>query len=173
MDITLFKSLVQNMTKNEQSPACLCSYNVCNNNNMCIAEKIEQKKTLMGKAMGWKTCRAVRGIHHNLLRELQIEDTKSYKNYLRMDEDTFKFVASKVAPFISRQSTHLRNPISVEERLMVTLRFLATGESYVNLQYSTRIPQCTLSGLIPETCEAIYCALKDEFLKVRKPSQIS
>lgn len=133
---------------------------------MCVV--LKKKKARSGRlwVRPWVARRDLRGIHVNLLKELRSEDMKSYKNYLRMDEETFKFIVSKIAPLISRQKTHLRNPISVEERLMVTLRFLATGESYASLQYSSRIPQCTLSTIIPETCKAIYEALKFEFLKV-------
>lgn len=134
---------------------------------MCLVLK-KQKKSTTGRlwVRPWVARRNLRGIHHNLLRELRSEDIRSYKNYLRMDKETFRFIVLRIAPLISRQNTHLRNPISVEERLMVTLRFLATGESYASLQYSSRIPQCTLSGIIPETCKAIYEALKNEFLKV-------
>lgn len=92
---------------------------------------------------------------------------------MRMDNNTFAYVLSKVTPFIKRQDTHLRNSISVEDRLMVTLRFLATGESYKSLQYSTRIPQYTISKIIPETCEAIHKSLKDDVLKVGKQQFIS
>lgn len=116
----------------------------------------------------WIERRGVKGIHENLIKEIVTEDQKSYINYLRMDSNTFEYILSKVSPFIKRQDTHLRNSISVQDRLMVTLRFLATGESYTSLQYSTRIPQCTISKIVPETCEAIYTSLKDEVLKVRK-----
>ena len=90
----------------------------------------------------WVSRRDVLGIHQNLLKELRVEDTSCYKNYLRMDDATFQLVVSKVAPFIARKNTHLRNCISVEDRVLATLRFLATGESYSSLKYSTRIPQC-------------------------------
>jgi hypothetical protein len=83
-----------------------------------------------------------------------------------MDGDTFQFVGSKVSHCIAKQSTHLQDPISMEDCLMVTLRFLATGESFSRFQFSTRIPQCTISKIIPETCKATYETMKDEFLKV-------
>ncbi|XP_049958783.1 uncharacterized protein LOC126475184 isoform X2 [Schistocerca serialis cubense] len=43
------------------------------------------------------------------------------------------------------------------------INFLRVGQS---LQYSTQIPQCTLTKIIPEMCEAIYKALKDQYVKV-------
>lgn len=45
-------------------------------------------------------------------------------------------------------------------------RWLASGGSYTSLQYSTRISKQSLSRIIPETCDAIYQVLKDEYLKV-------
>jgi hypothetical protein len=38
---------------------------------------------------------------------------------------------------------------------MVAIRFLATGESFVSLSYSTRIANQTISNIVSEVCEAI------------------
>lgn len=62
----------------------------------------------------------------------------------------------------------MREPISAGERLAVTLRYLATGETFSSLQYLFRIPQSTISTIVPEVCDAIYEVLKDQFLKVNK-----
>ncbi|KAK9701028.1 hypothetical protein QE152_g30850 [Popillia japonica] len=59
----------------------------------------------------------------------------------------------------------MRESISARHRLDVTLRFLATGETYRSLMYSTRIHETTISKIIPETCSAIYKRLKGEYLK--------
>ncbi|GLV37437.1 uncharacterized protein CBL_10597 [Carabus blaptoides fortunei] len=69
-------------------------------------------------------------------------------------------------PHIEKEDTNMRLSIPARERLTVTLRYLATGESYQSLMYSTRIPACTISKIIPECCEAIYNVLKDKHLKV-------
>ncbi|CAH1957433.1 unnamed protein product [Acanthoscelides obtectus] len=50
-------------------------------------------------------------------------------------------------------------------RLDVTLRFLATGETYRSLMYSTRIHESTISKIVPETCLALCRCLKDVYLK--------
>lgn len=52
-------------------------------------------------------------------------------------------------------------------RLEVTLRYLATGGSYRGLhEYTARISRSSLTKIIPETCDAIYRALRNEYLKV-------
>lgn len=62
----------------------------------------------------------------------------------------------------------MREAIPPEERLAVTLRFLATGESFSSLQYQFRISQSTLSIIIPEVCEAIYKVLKEDHFNCPK-----
>ncbi len=60
----------------------------------------------------------------------------------------------------------MRQPISAEGKLAVTLRFLATGESYQSLKYQFRIHNSTISLFVPKVCEAIYEVLKDDYFSV-------
>lgn len=57
--------------------------------------------------------------------------------------------------------TNLRQAITPHERLTATLRFLATGRTYKDLKFTTLISPQSLGKIIPETCEAIFNALKD------------
>ena len=77
----------------------------------------------------WIARRKNLGAYHSLLRELALEDVSSYKNYLRMDAATFEDLLQRVAPIITKQDTYMRAAIPAGERLAVTLRFLATGNS--------------------------------------------
>lgn len=104
--------------------------------------------------------------HVNLISELSGKPD-DFRNYLRMDEETYSLLLSLVSNTIQKQNTVMRKCISPHERLTATLRFLATGRSYTDLQYSTIISKPALSKIIPETCDAIYSALKDTYLKVR------
>ena len=54
-----------------------------------------------------------------------------------------------------------RKAISVQERLALELRFLASGDSYVSLQYLFRISKQAISCIVPEVCEALVEKLKD------------
>ncbi|CAI6373664.1 unnamed protein product [Macrosiphum euphorbiae] len=105
--------------------------------------------------------------HVNLISELSGEPD-DFRNYLRMDEETYSLLLSLVSDTIQKQNTVMRNFISPHERLTATLRFLATGRSCTDLQYSTIISKPALSKIIPETCDAIYSALKDTYLKFPK-----
>ena len=60
----------------------------------------------------------------------------------------------------------MRKTITPEERLAVTLRFLATGNTYSDLAFTFRMHHSTISGIIPEVCRAIYQCLKSEYLRV-------
>lgn len=48
----------------------------------------------------------------------------------------YNYILTKITPLIIKQATHLRNPISPNDRLLATLRYLATGETF--------IPVCSL-----------------------------
>ena len=50
-------------------------------------------------------------------------------------------------------------------RLTLTLRFLATGNSQVSLSFNFRIGRSTVSGIIRETCSALWTVLQPEYVK--------
>ena len=60
----------------------------------------------------------------------------------------------------------MRDSLSPKLKLAATIRFLATGACYADLQHLFRIHKSTLSKIIPEVCEAIYKHLKDKYLQV-------
>ena len=84
-----------------------------------------------------------------------------------MDSQAFDELLKLVKNRITKQDTVMRRSITAEHRLIATLRFLATGRSYEDLQFSTGISAPSLSKIIPETCKALYQVLRTEFLKVR------
>ena len=118
----------------------------------------------------WLAERERKGAYNNILQELRLDDQENFRRYIRMNTDTFEELRRLVAPLIQKKTTRLRKPISVEEKLAVTLRFLATGESYC-LQYQFRISKSAISLFIPEVCSAIYIALKDIYLQFPKKEE--
>lgn len=57
-------------------------------------------------------------------------------------------------------NTNYREAITARERLAITLRFLATGDSYTSLQYLFRISKQSTFTIVIEVCDAIIEALK-------------
>ncbi|KAL4716981.1 hypothetical protein ACJJTC_001842 [Scirpophaga incertulas] len=99
---------------------------------------------------------------NNIMNDLNVID---FHTYLRMDSQLLEMLLGMVGPEIQRRDTFMRESVSAKERLLVTLRYLATGESYPELMVSYAVSPQLMSTIIPETCLAIYKALKDEYLK--------
>ena len=63
---------------------------------------------------------------------LNVIHEDEYRNYFRIDNSTFSLLLEKVSPLISKKDTVMRECVSAEQRLVATLRFLATGRSFEN-----------------------------------------
>lgn len=70
----------------------------------------------------------------------------------------------KIRPLITKETTRLRKPIAAEQKLAITIRYLATGESFESLMYQYRVHESTISKFIPEVCRAIFETLKDHYM---------
>lgn len=114
----------------------------------------------------WIRRRPVEGFYAKLLIELKAEEPDFYRNFVRMDLQQYEQLLALVTPHIQKEDTNMRESISAGERLMLTLRFLASGESFQSLQYLFRIPMPTISRIIPEVLDAIYKVLVVEYLQV-------
>ncbi|XP_057302741.1 uncharacterized protein LOC130636907 [Hydractinia symbiolongicarpus] len=114
----------------------------------------------------WLLDRQTKGACNSILSELRLQDTEHFRYYLRMNTETFVELLEKVRPYITKQTTSCRKPISAEEKLSVTLRFLATGESYQSLMYQFRMSDKTISLFVPIVARAIYRVLKKDYLRL-------
>ena len=72
-----------------------------------------------------------------------------------MSPSEFEFLINLVGEKISKKDTAFRKAISVQERLPLKLCFLASGDSYVSLQYRFRISKQAITCIVPEVCEAL------------------
>nr|CAH7746905.1 unnamed protein product [Callosobruchus chinensis] len=82
---------------------------------------------------------------------------------MRMTAEDFERLIILVGPKISKMYTKFRKAISVQDRLAITLRFLATGDSFTSLQYLFKESKQRVSIIIiEETCNALIQALKEQ-----------
>jgi len=57
-------------------------------------------------ARHWISKREEYGAYNGLVREIRVNDTASYRNFLRMDDTSFDTLLHKVSPLIARQDTY-------------------------------------------------------------------
>ena len=124
----------------------------------------------------WIARRKNKGIYHQLVKELEVEDLGAYRDFFRVTKSQFRFLTEKVSPIIAKKEqpyplNHLRPSIKPDERLAVTLRYLATGETLHSLEYSFRISRQAISAIIIETCNALYSVLARDYFKTPKTKE--
>ncbi|XP_011874581.1 PREDICTED: uncharacterized protein LOC105565748 [Vollenhovia emeryi] len=107
--------------------------------------------------------RGQNGDFATLFAELK-EDPDLFFRYTRMDVDTFYELLDMVRPYL--QKTSLRKPICPEQRLAITLRYLATGDQVLSVALAYRIGESTAYKIIKETCEVIANILLGVYIKV-------
>lgn len=163
MDINDITSLIQLKQINKNVAICVLLKVL----NMKKRRRLNRERIRKEWVAAWlsQNRRQKFSVYYQLMKELREEKQEVYKNFIRMKPEDFDWLLEQVTPFIKKQDTHLRNSISPGERLAITLRFLATGDSYRDLGYSFRIHSSTVGKIIPETCKAIFQVLNN-FIKV-------
>lgn len=81
-----------------------------------------------------------------------------------MDTSLFDELLEKVKPHLTKKDTRMRDSISAHDKLCVTLRFLASGQSYTQLRYAFRISTSAISEFVPEVCKVLYNVLKEDYM---------
>ena len=119
------------------------------------------------------TQRQRRGEFRTLLQEMRLTDSQSHFRYLRMSKQRFENLLAEVGPLLSHRKydSEVRASITPAERLALTIRYLATGNSQVSLCFSFRIGRSTVCGIVRETCEAIWKALHPLYVKAQSTQE--
>ena len=66
---------------------------------------------------------------------------------------------------IMHRDTHFRQAISVEQRVGITLWFLATPAEYRTIGHLFGVARCTVCVIVKEVCEAIVCVLQPQYIQ--------
>lgn len=143
---------------------------------LSAAEKIKKKK---------KTSRTVwirfwlkrrdqgKDVAELVLKELQYEDVETFYNFNRMYPRTYHHLLGLLRSKIEKQDTVMRQAIPAETRLLMTLRFLATGDSFRSLSCAFRVSCPAITSIIHEVVDAIISSLAEDYMKVRVNQDIS
>ncbi|XP_065117492.1 uncharacterized protein [Paramisgurnus dabryanus] len=131
---------------------------------ICCGKKQRKRKNKRVWVKEWISIRGQQGLSV-LQKELENNDRTGFRELLRMTAEEFDFLLGRVQHLITKQNTKMRRAIPPRERLSLTLRFLATGETFKSLRFQYRMGTSTISQIVFETCTALYQVMKDDFLK--------
>ena len=87
-----------------------------------------------------------------------------WRENLRMHKSTFLFLCNELREHIQRQDTVMRQPITVEERVALTIWRLGTGAEYRTISELFGIGRATVCVIVNETCRSIVKYLLPRFV---------
>lgn len=114
----------------------------------------------------WIKRRPEHGLFDRLLLELRREDPTSFCNFMRMSPAMFDEIVQRLTPTLEKIRTHLREPLEPALKVAITLRHLASGARYRDMQYAWRVPPCSISNVVREVCTALIEEYADELFKL-------
>ena len=114
----------------------------------------------------WMKRRDEKGLANNIVKELSLEDTGGFKEMMRMDYEDFLYILKMIEKDITpKEMLGGHRAINAKSRLIIAIRFLATGESYRSLRFQFRISTPAISYIINDVCSAINRNLAPLFFK--------
>ena len=96
------------------------------------------------------------------MQELERESQGDFTNYMRMEPAMFHELVQRLTPRLRRKESNFMRPLDPGLMLAITLRYMATGDSYHSLAYSFRVAHNTISGLVKDVADAIVAEYQDE-----------
>jgi hypothetical protein len=109
----------------------------------------------------------IKSRNSRIIRDLELNENVLFKNFTRMSKTNFYTLLGIVEPKITKQNTRFRESVPAEMKLAITLRYLATGDSFMSLMYlfkvSTQFISSMLSGVLKATTEGLQDYVKVSF----------
>lgn len=95
------------------------------------------------------------------MNEVRLTDPQTFTNHLRLTPEKFADLLKLVGPYIAKKDTCFREALSPEIKLQITLRYLASGDSFSTLEHMYRVPKSTISKFLVPVLSSIYKVLYD------------
>ena len=86
-----------------------------------------------------------------LVKHFRQGDVQSFRDFVRINPDMFNQMVEDLTPRLQKKTTNRRKPMCTGLKLAITLRYLATGDSYNALAYGFRVSP-TPSSLLWQVC---------------------
>ncbi|CAH1996210.1 unnamed protein product [Acanthoscelides obtectus] len=81
-----------------------------------------------------------------------------------MSVNSFDELLQGIGSKITYLNTKWRNSVAPEQRLSVTLRYLATGNSFNSLHFKYLLGATTVREIVKDICEQIWICVHPEFM---------
>ena len=94
-------------------------WTVCTSAALVLQKRQRRRRNRRVWTRQWVLNRGELGAFHQLMEEIRLLDTSSYKNFVRMDAVTFEDLLSAIAPRITYQDTVMRQAISPAKDLLL------------------------------------------------------
>ncbi|KAM5164527.1 uncharacterized protein ACMZJ9_006987 [Mantella aurantiaca] len=107
--------------------------------------------------------RPTMGKVHLLYGQLR-QNPEKFTSYFMMSIASFDELLGLVSGSLRYDDTNYGMAISPVERLVVTLRYLATGASFASLHHEFRLGKSNISAFIPNICKVIWTVLVSNFM---------
>ena len=106
--------------------------------------------------------RKEKGEYYTLVRDLRLHDQEMFFRYFRMSPTTYEKLLGYVGADLKKVTTKMREPIGPDERLLITLRYLTTGDAHTTIGTNYRMSPTTVGRIINETCKSIWHRLSEQ-----------
>ena len=128
----------------------------------------DDEKRKRGPTRKWIQRREEEGLYANLVKELMLEDTRTYREMMRMDYECLKHILQLIEPYITPQNSGVcgQRVVTAAERLVLTIQFLAMGETFSSLNLQFRISERAISYIVDLVSKAIVSYFGNEYIKL-------
>lgn len=93
---------------------------------------------------------------------------EEWKENFRMSKSTFFKLCDAVRPFLVKQCTNMRMPVSVEKQVAVTLYYLSDEGRYRKVANAFGLAKCTVSVIVRRVCTVISAVLGPQYITLPK-----
>ena len=114
----------------------------------------------------WILRRPDLGLYGRLMVELRREDPTAFHNFMRMPPAMYDELLERLTPRLRKMDTWWRRSLEPGLKLALTLRHLASGAKYHDMQYGWRVPHNTMSKVVREVCQAIIDEYLEEMMSI-------
>ena len=108
------------------------------------------------------------GAMNNQFRILFRQSNEEFRSFMRVDKDQFYELLNLIRDDISTNDSRARDGIPAATKLVITLRYLAAGESHQTLSLYFMVGRPTITKFIPVVLRALIKKLAPKYGKIPK-----